>query len=240
MSKRRQPLVTGEMYHIYNRGVDKRDIFIDKNDIYRFIESIKEFNQEDSVSSLANLRKSKQNNQIEVKPLSGVNSKEKKILVEIIGYCLNPNHFHFILRQVSDNGISLFMQKLSGGYTYYFNVKNSRSGSLFQGTFKSQIILGENYFNKLIGYVNKNYLIHSIPENKNDLIFSGDHEYENNKFNIISKREGENILKVFGGIKKFKKHCDEIVSIIREERGKKSLLEDENLNVIIESLPDRG
>lgn len=237
MSIRRQPLVTGKMYHIYNRGVDKRDIFSDKNDIYRFIESIKEFNREDKIISLANIRKSKKTNlkhQIEALPLS-----EEK-LVEIIGYCLNPNHFHFILKQVSDNGISKFMHKLQGGYSYYFNIKNTRSGSLFQGKFKSQIIVDENYFNKLIGYVNKNYLIHSIPENKNDLVFSGDYEYENNKFNIISKKEGKNILEIFGGLNKFKKHCDEIVLIIREERGKKSLLEDEDLNVIIESLPDSG
>ncbi len=238
MSIRRQPLITGQIYHIYNRGVDKRDIFADKADIYRFIESIKEFNREDKINSLANLRKYKQYSQIGVKPLSGgINNKQ---LVEVIGYCFNPNHFHFILKQVSDNGISLFMKKILGGYTSYFNIRNSRSGSLFQGTFKSQIIIDQNYFNKLIGYVNKNYLVHSIPENKNDLVFSGDFEYENNKFNIISKKEGENILKIFGGINKFKKHCDEIVSIIREERGKKSLLEDEKLNVIIESLPDRG
>jgi len=238
MSIRRQPLVTGEMYHIYNRGVDKRDIFADKKDVYRFIESIKEFNREDKVISLANLRKSKNifesSSQIVALPLS-----EEK-LVEIIGYCLNPNHFHFILKQVSDNGISKFMHKLQGGYSYYFNIKNNRSGSLFQGKFKSQIIVNENYFNKLIGYVNKNYLIHNIPESKKDLVFSGDYEYENNKFNIIFKKKGENILEIFGGANRFKRHCDEIVSIIREERGKKSLLEDEDLNLVIESLPDSG
>ena len=238
MSIRRQPLITGQMYHIYNRGVDKRDIFADKHDINRFIESIKEFNREDKINSLANLRKSKQSYQIEVSPLSEGNLK--KPLVEIIGYCFNPNHFHLILKQSVDGGISRFMQKLLGGYTYYFNAKNARSGSLFQGLFKSQLIANENYFNKLIGYVNKNYLVHSIPETKNDLVFSGDYEFENNKFNIISEKEGENILKVFGGVKKFKKHCDDIVLIVREERGKKSLLEDEDLNVIIESLPDRG
>ena len=239
MSIRRQPLITGQYYHIYNRGVDKRDIFSDKNDLYRFIESIKEFNREDKINSLSNLRKLKpQNSQIAARPLS--EEKSKDILVEIIGYCINPNHFHFIIKQISDDGISKFMHKLQGGYVSYFNNKNSRNGSLFQGKFKSQIIVDENYFNKLIGYVNKNYLIHSIPENKNELVFSGDFEYENNKFNLISKNEAKRILEVFGGVNKFKKYCDEIVSIVREERGKKSLLEDEDLNVIIESLPDSG
>ena len=234
MSIRRQPLITGQYYHVYNRGVDKRDIFTDKNDIYRFIESIKEFNRTDKINSLANLRKLKSNPQIGVRPLSG------EPLVQVVAYCLNPNHFHFILKQSIDGGISLFMKKLLGGYTSYFNVKSFRSGALYQGKFKSQIILDENYFNKLMGYVNKNYLIHNIPENKNQLVFSGDYEYENNKFNIISKEEGIKILEVFGGDKKFKKHCDEIVSIIREVRGQKSLLENEEIKGIIESLPDRG
>ena len=75
MSIRRQPLITGQIYHIYNRGVDKRDIFADKADIYRFIESIKEFNREDKINSLANLRKYKQYSQIGVKPLSGRNER---------------------------------------------------------------------------------------------------------------------------------------------------------------------
>ena len=226
MSIRKQPLITGEIYHIYNRGVDKRDIFLDKNDIYRFIESVKEFNREDKIISLANLRKSKLL-KIVALPLS------KKKLVEIIGYCFNPNHFHFILKQVSDNGISKFMHKLQGGYSYYFNIKNARSGSLFQGKFKSQIIVSENYFNKTLGYVNKNYQVHDIPEDKKDLVFASDYEYEHNDFKIVSKTEGKRMLEIFGGVNGFKKHCDEIVEIIRKERGKTSLLEDEDL-------PDRA
>ncbi len=216
---RRDPLLNNEYYHIYNRGVDKRNIFSDKDDISRFIESIVEFNQIDGVGSLANKRKS----QIEVKPLSG------KPLVAIVGYCLNPNHFHFILKQLEDGGIAKFMQRLQGGYTYYFNVKHSRSGALFQGTFKSHLISGENYFNKLIGYVNNNYEIHDIPQEKMELVFAGDQEYVTKNFKIINKAEGERILEIFGGSKGFEKHCKEIVSIIRTERGKTSLLEEDKL-----------
>jgi hypothetical protein len=86
------------------------------------------------------------------------------------------------------------MQKLQAGYTSYFNVKNSRTGSLFQGTFKSQIISNENYFNKTVGYVNKNYQVHNIPKSKNNLVFASDYEYENNIFKIISKTEGQKII----------------------------------------------
>jgi len=121
------------------------------------------------------------------------------------------------------------MRKLQGGYAYYFNIKNSRTGSLFQGTFKSHLINNENYFNKIIGYVNKNYKIHSIPANKKDLVFASDYEYENNNFKIVSVEEGKRILEIFNGSKNFKKHCDEIISIIRAERIKASLLEEDNL-----------
>ncbi len=179
---RKQSIITNEYYHIYNRGVDKRDIFSDKQDIKRFIESILEFNQIKVIISLANLRKT---NQIGPKALS-------EPLVSVVAYCLNPNHFHFVLKQLEDGGIAKFMQKLQGGYTSYFNIKNSRSGSLFQGTFKSQLMGNENYFNKIIGYVNKNYQIHSIPKEKGDLIFASDYEYENNNFKIVSKAEGPN------------------------------------------------
>ncbi|MFA6256698.1 MAG: transposase [Candidatus Paceibacterota bacterium] len=215
---RKQPLVTGEYYHIYNRGVDKRDIFRTKKDFDRFIESMREFNNIEGIVSLANLRKT----EIELKPLS-------RPQVAVLAYCLNPNHFHFVLKQLADNGISKFMQKLQGGYTYYFNLKHSRSGSLFQGTFKSQIIKNENYFNKIIAYTNKNYKVHDIPKNKSNLVYASDQEYENNSFKIVTKTEGKRILKIFHGGKNFKKHCEEIVTIIRKERGKQSLLEEENL-----------
>ncbi len=216
---RKQPLVTGEYYHIYNRGVDKRYIFNNKNDIERFIESISEFNQVGGIGSLRNKRK---NNQTAPKALS-------EALVAFVVYCLNPNHFHFVLRQLANGGIAKFMQKLQAGYTSYFNRKNSRTGSLFQGTFKSQIMMNENYFNKILGYVNKNYQIHHIPKNKSHLVYASDLEYENNAFKIVSKEEGKIVLGIFTGANNFKKHSDEIISIIRAERGKISLMEEDNL-----------
>lgn len=218
---RKEPLVTGEYYHIYNRGVDKRDIFMCKEDLERFIESILEFNNVEVITSISNVRKTK--NQIVPEALSG------KPLISVIGCCLNPNHFHFILKQLEDGGISKFMQKLQAGYTYYLNVKNSRTGALLQGAFKSHHIYDDNYFKKLIGYVNFNNEVHDIPLEKSHLVFSGSSEYKNNNFNVISKIEGENILKMFGGVKGFEKYCKEIISVIRKERGKMSLLEEYNL-----------
>ncbi len=220
---RKQPIVTGEYYHIYNRGVDKRDIFGDKKDLDRFIESIIYFNQIETVTSIENVRKS---NQIGAKPLS-------EPQVAIVVYSINPNHFHFVLKQLVDGGISDFMKKLQGGYTSFFNIKHSRTGSLFQGTFKSHHLGSDNYFDKILGYVNKNYQVHTIPKNKIHFVLASDQEYENNNFKIVSKKEAKNFLEIFNGNKGFKKHCDEMIYMIRKERGKPNLLQDDNL-------PDRG
>ncbi len=219
---RKQPIITSEYYHIYNRGVEKRNIFNSKKDLDRFIESILEFNQTEIIGSIRDVRK----NKTVPKALS---RETKKPLVAFVVCCLNPNHFHFVLKQLVDGGIAKFMQKLQAGYTYYFNVKYSRTGSLFQGTFKSQLMSSENYFNKILGYVNKNYQVHFIPKNKLHLVYAGDYEYENNNFKIVSKEEGKKILEIFGGSKNFKEHCDEIISIIRAERGKLPLSEEDNL-----------
>ena len=146
-----------EYYHIYNRGVDKREVFCDQKDYERFLESMQEFNREDPIGSLYEkyLREKKRLN-----PHNGDLASRNNPLVEMVAYCLNPNHFHLILKQLTDKGISKFMLKLSTGYTAYFNQKNKRSGSLFQGPFKAIHIDSNEYLLHLSVYVNKNNFIH--------------------------------------------------------------------------------
>lgn len=207
---RKESLITGEYYHIYNRGVDKRDIFINQADVSRFKESMVEFNQ---LQALGGIR--------EIRGLSSAGKTLKKEpIVSIVAFCLNPNHIHFILKQTSENGISKFMQKLVGGYTYYFNKKYGRSGSLLQGTFKSKLISNENYLRKIFPYVNQNYLMHEIPPRKRKLVFSSEEEYKNQNFIYTFNPEGKEMLKIFGGLNNLKKHSSEIISILRKQRGK--------------------
>jgi len=213
---RKEPLITGEYYHIYNRGVDKRDIFSSDKDLERFKESIKQFNQVDGIGSLEMHHKS-------ARALDSHSQLKTKPLVAIVAFCINPNHFHFFLKQLIDGGIAKFMQKILGGYTYYFNKKNQRSGSLFQGTFKSKLIEQDDYLRKIFAYTNQNYLVHDIPKNKSSFIFASDKEYDRGVFNFVSKTEGQEMLKIFGGKNNLKKHCKEIIFIIRNERGKTSL-----------------
>src|SRR5574344_1985556 len=158
MGLRKTSLATNEIYHIYNRGVDKRDVFLSKEDIFHFFNGLKEFNRLEPIGSLYenNFKKNKAS-------LGGSTYK----LVEIVAYCINPNHFHLILKQNTDKGIEKFMQKLGTSYTMYFNNKNNRNGALFQGRFKSKHIDTNEYILYLSAYVNLNDKIHNIEDKKN-------------------------------------------------------------------------
>ncbi len=122
-------LAQGEYYHIFNRGVEKRDIFLDQHDIERFLESIQSFNSFDPIGSIFEHRLEQGRT-----PVFGSLTPK---LVDVVCYCLNPNHFHLLLKQKTEKGIQKFMQRLGTGYTNYFNEKYTRSGGLFQGTYKS-------------------------------------------------------------------------------------------------------
>jgi len=217
---RKDPLITGLYYHIYNRGVDKRDIFIDKADIDRFFLSVKEFNAVKPIGSI-------KERLIELKESSGV--QPPKPLVSIVCYCFNPNHFHFILKQEVDGGISEFFKRLLGGYTTYFNLTHKRSGALFQGRFKSNLINDNAYFLKIRPYVHMNHLVHHIPKEKMHLVLSSEKEYNTNNFVLISKKEAKDVLGFYGSKENFKKECLGVASMIREERGLVSLLEEDLL-----------
>lgn len=88
-------------------------------------------------------------------------------LVEIICYCLNQNHYHFLLQQKKEMGIEKFMHKLDLGYTKYFNAKYNRSGSLFQGTYKAIHVKNDDQIFQLSCYINGNLEIHRICQAKN-------------------------------------------------------------------------
>ena len=218
---RKEPLVNDQYYHVYNRGVDKRDLFVTKHDLNRFLESIKVFNTVKPSGSFkeAQLTKNKE----------GSDVRRPNPLVSVVCYCINPNHFHFVLKQEVDGGISEFFKRLIGGYTKYFNLMHGRSGVLFQGKFKSKLIDDEAYAQKIYAYTHLNYLVHDIPVQKKHLIVSSEKEYDVNEFNIVSEKEAEIILDIYGGGENFKKHSLEIVQIIRNERGKTSLLEEDAL-----------
>lgn len=148
--------VENQIYHIYNRGVEKRNIFLDDKDYFRFIHDLFEFNDQDSVVNVAYYFNSK-SQKVESRYLEN-ERKPRKLLVEILVFALMPNHFHLLLKQKRENGIVKFMQKLGTGYTNYFNKKQDRVGSLFQGRFKAVLIEDEAHFIHIPFYIHTNPL----------------------------------------------------------------------------------
>ncbi len=198
---RKIEFANGEFYHIYNRGVDKREVFMDKIDYERFLKSMKEFNCIEPIGSLYEkyLQEKKWTSNVHYGHSMSISSK----LVEIICYCLNPNHYHLILKQLEEKGIEKFMQKVGNGYTKYFNNKYDRSGVLFQGAFKAIHIDSNEYLLYLSAYVNKNNFIHGY-DNANWKYSSLVEYIGENKENSQKK----NICNIFPIIGQFRDRLD--------------------------------
>ncbi len=160
----RRNITTGEIFHVINRGVDKRDIFLDNQDYFRFIHDLFEFNDVNPVLNVGYFL-----NRINpTQSIDFVNQyikrKPRKLIIEILAFCLMPNHFHLLVKQKEDNGITKFMRKLGVGYANYFNQKYKRTGTLFQGRYRSVSVTQDAHFIYLPYYIHFNPLDLTMPE----------------------------------------------------------------------------
>ena len=228
MAKKPQ-FVENQIYHIYNRGVEKRNVFMKDVDYLRFIHDLFELNNEEPINNINDFF-NKQSMEVQPRYIE-VERKPRKLLVEILIFTLMPNHFHLLLKQKRDKGIIRFMQKLGTGYTMYFNKKYERVGSLFQGRFKAVHIKQEAHFLHIPYYIHTNPL---------DLIYGGSTsiDYLENyrwssfpdyvgKKNFPSVTSREWLLGFFGGPEELKK-------MTKEWLGKKN----ENIKLIKEATID--
>ncbi len=203
---RKEKIITREHYHVFNRGVDKREIFMEEDDLCRFYQSMMEFNVIDPIGSIYE----------KIFYADKPPKTKTKKLVNFISYCLNPNHFHFILEQLVDNGISRFMHRLSCGYTNYFNEKYNRSGALFQGRFKAKHVDSNEYLLYLSAYVNLNNEVHQLgrPDSKNK-IKSSWKEYATHKKSFCEKGI---ILNQFNQIKDYNSFAKDALELMVEKK----------------------
>lgn len=189
MSIRVVEFVTGDYYHIYNRGNSKQIIFLDKQDHEYFINLLKIMNTEKRVMS----SRSKKDNDI---------LENDEPIISIGAFCLMPNHFHILLKQEKDKGISMYMQKISTAYVMYFNKKYKRTGGLFEGKFKSKYASADDaYLKYLFSYIhlnplkiiNKNWKLSKFDNAQYQFLlqypYSSFNEYALNKFDYINKKE---------------------------------------------------
>lgn len=160
---KREKFNNESIYHIYNRGVEKKKLFLDKQDHYRFVHNLYEFNDINPAPNI--YYRTKQN---EVKSYEVGPRKIKEPLVEIYAFCLMTNHYHLMMRQLVENGVSTFMKKLGTGYSMYFNQKYERNGVLFQGRFKAVSVTNDSQFLHLPYYIHLNPLKIIEPDWKNN------------------------------------------------------------------------
>jgi len=149
--------LNSHIYHVYNRGVEKRDIFLNDSDRFQFIHDLFEFNDQNAVQDIkikSREVKPPEIPEIGVKRYESKNKREK--LVDILAFVLMNNHFHLLLRQKIDGGIPKFMQKLGTGYTMSFNKKYERVGGLFQGNYKAVLVEREEHLRYLPIYIHLN------------------------------------------------------------------------------------
>ena len=144
----------GHIYHLYNRGVEKRDIFGDDNDRWRFLQGLYLFNDVEASTNI--LWQAERNfGRATFKTIKNFSKTYKrKPLVRLMADCLMPNHYHLLVEEIVDGGISRFMHKLGTGYTNYFNEKRKRVGPLFQGRFKAVMIESQEQLEYLLVYIN--------------------------------------------------------------------------------------
>jgi putative transposase len=139
---RKTKFVKGGHYHLFNRGVDNRNVFVSKEDYDRFEAYLYLLNDTESQRA-ANFFVGKRNETI-------FQTTRTEQLVAIGAFSLLPTHFHIIATPLHEGSLSKFMQKLTTAYTMYFNDKYQRTGSLFEGTYKAKAATSENHLKYLL------------------------------------------------------------------------------------------
>ncbi len=193
MSVRKINFVEGEYFHIYNRGNSKQKIFHDKQDYLYFLLILFISNNVNNFD-LNNFSKKE----------NAFNVKRSKEIVAIGAYCLMPNHFHVLITQIEDGGISKFMQKLSTAYAMYYNKKYKRTGSLFEGKFKAEHVDTDVYLKYIFSYIHLNpiKLIYpkwkkeGITNKKEALHYLDSYEYSSYRDFLGKDRKYKNIINI--------------------------------------------
>jgi putative transposase len=171
-------------YHVFNRGVNKQKIFNIKRDYQRFVQTLIYYQHAGPKPKFSNQNRFK---------LKDFRSNAK--IVNLICYCLMPNHFHLLIQQTEENGVREFMGKMANSYTKYFNTKHNRVGPLFQGEFKAVLIESEEQLLHVSRYIHLNPYVSELTNDLSLYPYSSYLEYINSLPDEICTKES--ILQFF-------------------------------------------
>lgn len=201
MPYRKTPIIAGEIYHVFNRSVAKQPILLTSTDYQRATEVFKfyQYHKPPLRYSFYNRLPSEQ----KIKFFEDLSSLGIQ-LVQIICFCLMPNHVHFLLKNLKEGGIKQFMSNFQNSYAKYFNIKTGRTGTLFQPMFQAVRIESDEQLIHVSRYIHLNpvtaFLI--MPEKMDEYKWSSYPDYLNNHQTYINK---EVILNYFKSIQDYEK-----------------------------------
>lgn len=188
MPSRKVYFRNGYFYHLYNRSIDGQDIFKDKRDIKRYFWTIGFYRYKNAplrLSHFLNLKLEDRND------ILGLLKKKNELVIEILNYAIMPNHYHLLVKQVMNGGISWFISNIQNSYARYFNTKNKRIGHLFQSNFKAVLIESEEQLIHMSRYIELNPLSSFLLKDFQELfIYEGSslREYISHKEGICQKK----------------------------------------------------
>ncbi len=167
MPIRKTILATDEVYHVFNRGINRQPTFTTKQEYKRALLTMQFYRVAKPPTKLSRFLRLEKEEQAKI--LKYLDEEEKQ--VEIICFCLMPNHFHFLLKQKKENGISKFMGNFQNSYTRYYNTKHEADGSIFLTQFKAVRIVTDEQLMHVSRYIHLNphtgYVVKSIEELNN-------------------------------------------------------------------------
>lgn len=157
---RKEPYSIGSYVHVIKRGTRGLPIVKDEGDRQRFVLMLRHLNDQFYPNNWfedlreANLMRSF------TRP---THWPPQNRLVEIICFCLVDNHFHLLLKEIIESGISAFMKRLGIAMTKYFNEKYKEKGSLFQSSFRSRTVDEDEYFQYVSAYIQVKNSLDLLP-----------------------------------------------------------------------------
>lgn len=197
------PFANGEYYHLFNRGSDKRDIFLQSRDYKRFQQAFYYYHLIGPKPRFSIFTKSK---------LFALDPSLQNKLLEVLCYCLMPNHFHFLVRQLKENGVSIFMSQIANSYTKYFNTKHKRVGALFQGSYKAVRIETDEQLVHVSRYIHLNPIVSGIVKNLAVYPWSSCASYINEENTLCSTEE---ILSFFTAENSYRQFLEDQIDYAR-------------------------
>ena len=170
---RKEPLVTGHVYHVCTKSIAGYGIFRSDSDYRRMLEMMRYYSFEDPPMRFSAYRRLEGRRFLDVSR----KLKEREHLVNILAYCIMPTHLHLVLHQMKESGISLYMKNLLNSYTRYFNTRNHRKGPLWQGRFRSVLVKDGDQLLHLTRYIHLNPTSDDLVDRPEDWPYSSYREY---------------------------------------------------------------